>query len=297
MRKLFILFLAVMFSSAAYAGESQFGFVTTTDLLPQGDKEIEQWLTWRTDQVGGQFNLIDSQTGVQYGITSKFQVSLYAIYDWTMAYHNGPGGATTPPASFNDYSVGRNDHFTADRFVGVSSEEIYRILSPYTDLFGLAIDEKPTVGPKHVDSESKIIVQKNFLDDTLITALNWDYAPTFSYLADDNTAGESWQEATDITTSLGVSYRFMENWSAGVEFQNETLYNSFDFTKETDSAFEIGPTIHYGGRSFYVTAVFLDQLPWASSYSHTATGSVVDGLDDGADFQKYLLRIKVGFQF
>jgi hypothetical protein len=161
----------------------------------------------------------------------------------------------------------------------------------------LAIYEKPTVGPKHFNSESKIIVQKNFLDDTLITALNWDYTPTFSYLTNDDGSGHSWQENTNVTTSFGVSYRFMANWSAGFEFQNESLYKSFNFTKETDSAFEIGPTIHYGGRSFYVTAVFLDQLPWATAYSHTLKGTVDDGLDEGGDFQKYLLRVKVGFQF
>ena len=41
-----ILF-AANYPVKARAGESVFGFLVTTDLLPKGGTEIEQWLTWR----------------------------------------------------------------------------------------------------------------------------------------------------------------------------------------------------------------------------------------------------------
>ncbi|HYA28585.1 MAG TPA: hypothetical protein VEI95_07170, partial [Acidobacteriota bacterium] len=50
--------LAAINPVKAHAGESAFGFVITTDLLPKGGKEIEHWLTWRRQKAGGQFDLI-----------------------------------------------------------------------------------------------------------------------------------------------------------------------------------------------------------------------------------------------
>jgi hypothetical protein len=42
------------------AGESVFGNVYVTDLLPKGSKEPEQWRIWRPQKAGGNFNLIAS---------------------------------------------------------------------------------------------------------------------------------------------------------------------------------------------------------------------------------------------
>lgn len=42
----------VLVASGALAEESQFAFVYTTDLLPKGAKEVEQWMTWRHQKVG-----------------------------------------------------------------------------------------------------------------------------------------------------------------------------------------------------------------------------------------------------
>ena len=143
------LALAAMFSIVSFtarADEPLFGFVYTTDLLPQGGKEIEEWASWRHQKNSGYFDELEGRTEFEYGLTDRLQVALYANYNWTQAYHNGPFGATTPPEQFSDYVVGPDDHFNASRFVGVSGELIYRILSPYTDAFGLALYTEPTVG-------------------------------------------------------------------------------------------------------------------------------------------------------
>ena len=140
-----------------------------------------------------------------------------------------------------------------------------------------------------------IILQKNFLDDTLTLGLNFTYAPELRYLADTPGGAKSWQEETDVNLDFGASYRFIENWSAGFEFLNEREFNSYDFTQATNNGYFIGPSVHYGGKGFFVTAVFLTQLPWATVNQATVPGAVVNGYDFDNDFEKYRLRVKVGF--
>jgi hypothetical protein len=295
--------LAIAFSlasSAAFAEESMFAYVYTTDLLPQGAKEVEQWMTWRHQKIAGTYDQIEGRTEFEYGLADRLQVALYLNYNWTQAYHNGPFGATTPPEQFADFYPGPDDHFNKARLVGVSGEAIYRILSPYTDVFGLALYTEPTVGKNFFEVENKIIVQKNFLDDLMTVAFNFTYAPEFRNLldpADPTGVATSWQEETDINYALAVSYRFIENWSAGFEFVNEHEYNGFVFNHESNSGYYLGPTLHYGGERFFVTMTALWQMPWASAHSDTVPGALVNGYILDNDFERFRFRLKAGYTF
>jgi hypothetical protein len=286
--------LSAIMTSAAFAEESIFAFSYTTDLLPQGGKEIEQWVTWRHQKNSGSFNMIEGRTELEYGVTDKFQAALYLNYDWTQAFHNGPFGATTPPEQFSDFLVGPDDHFNKTRFVGVSGELIYRIWSPYTDPIGIAVYTEPTIGQNFREVENKIILQKNFFDDLLTLAFNFTYAPELRYVTNDG-INYAWQEETDINFTFGASYRFMENWAAGFEFTNEHEYNSYWFNHESNSGYYLGPTIHYGGEHFFATATALWQLPLASTHTDTVPGALVGGFIGDNDFERFRLRIKAGF--
>ena len=292
--------LLALAGSPAFAEESMFSFVYTTDLLPAGGKEVEQWVTWRHQKIAGVYDQLEGRTEFEYGLASNLQAAIYLNYAWTQAYKNGPFGATTPPEQFSDFAAGPNDFFSASRFVGVSGELIYRVLSPYTDGIGLALYTEPTLGPNFYETENKIIFQKNFFDDLLTLAFNVTYAPEFRFLsdpADPTGAARSWQEETDVNYSFALSYRFIENWSAGFEFINEHEYNSFNFTHESNSGYYIGPTLHYGGEHLFVTATALGQLPWASSHSDTVPGALVGGYILDNDFERFRFRLKAGYTF
>jgi hypothetical protein len=293
--------LAVMLSmagTAALAEESMFGFVYTTDLLPQGGKEVEQWMTWRHQKNGGTYDQVEGRMEFEYGLASNLQAAVYLNYAWTQAYHNGPFGATTPPEQFADYAAGSDDFFNAKRFTGVSGELIYRILSPYTDGIGLALYTEPTIGKNFFEIENKVILQKNFLDDLLTVAVNFTYAPEFRNVpGDDNPAVFNWQMETDVNFGLAVSYRFIENWSAGFEFLNEREFNSFDFSHPSNSGYYLGPTLHFGGEHFFFTATALWQMPWATVHTDTVPGSLVNHLVLDNDFERFRFRLKAGYTF
>jgi hypothetical protein len=299
MRTLAILFFSLLTTSAV-ASESQFSYVYTTDLLPKGSKEIEQWLTWRNHQLGGNFNLLEGRTAVEYGVADNYQVALYAIYDWMQAYHNGPGGATTPAEPFVYDQPGPDEHYTKTRFVGVAAEQILRVLSPYTDPVGLALYLEPVIGNRFIELESKLILQKNFFDDTLTLAFNFTWAPEFRLTPPEEGSGDtkdSWTEETDMNFNFAASYRFAPNWWAGFEFLNEQERDSLVFENTINSGYYIGPNIHFGGKEYFVTATAVTQLPWASEHGATVPGAMAHGYVYDNDFEKYRVRVKAGFYF
>ncbi|HTP84073.1 MAG TPA: DUF6662 family protein [Alphaproteobacteria bacterium] len=302
---LVLCLLTASTAGAARADEPVFGFIYTTDLLPQGQKEMEQWLTWRHQKAGGTYDQLENRTEFSYGVSDRFQLSGYLNYNWSRAFHNGPDGATTPPEQFSDYNVAPDGKFNATRFVGASVEGIYRVLSPYTDAVGLALLLEPTIGPNFKELEARAIVQKNFLDDRLILAANLTWAPEIRDLPanpyadpDSTDAHANTNIETDLNWGIGASYRFAPNWSFGWEFQNEREVNQwaiFSRKQWMGSAYYTGPTIHYGGETFFATFTAWEQLPWAKNYTDSSV--IVGGRDYDVDFEKFRTRLKVGFYF
>ena len=292
---------------AAHAEESQFAYVYTTDLLPKGAKEIEQWLTWRHGRSQGDFDVWEGRTEFELGVTDKFQAAIYANYATTRTFHNNVDGATSPPESFAEAFPGADEHYRDSKFVGVSVEGIYRIMSPYTDPFGLAVYLEPTVGKDLWEMETRIILQKNFLDDRLVAAFNITVGQEARRLPADPSAAPGdveasrhWDHETDVNFGFAASYRFVSNWSLGAEFLNEREFSSFAIKSDTrsNSAYYFGPTLHYGGKDFFITAAFLKQLRGAKDYANSGADSfVVNGISNADDFEKYRLRIKAGFYF
>jgi hypothetical protein len=64
-------------------------------------------------------------------------------------------------------------------------EGIWRLASPYTAPVGVAVYVEPTVGRNLRELESKLILQKNFLDDKLVFAANLTLAQEGRYLPAD----------------------------------------------------------------------------------------------------------------
>jgi high-affinity iron transporter len=290
-----VLLAAGVLGSAALpaqADEPIFGFIYTTDLLPKGQKEVEQWLTWRHQKAGGYYDQLENRTEFSYGITDAFQLSGYLNYNWTHAYHNAVDGTTTPPEQFSDFIAGPDEHFSAARFVGASVEGIWRVLSPYTDPIGLGFYFEPTVGPFFREFETRLILQKNFLDDRLIIGSNLTFAPELRYNIPPP------ENETDVNASLGVSYRFAPSWSIAWETQYEReIYDVaiFASSKQITDAVYAGPTIHYAGERFFVTLTGWEQLPLAHDYANL--GIIKNGRNYDVDFEGFRVRLRVGVLF
>jgi Family of unknown function (DUF6662) len=305
---LLVVCAGILAAMPARADEPLFGFVYSTDLLPKKKFEMAQWLTWRAGKAVGDFDVVAGRTELEYGVTSYFQLSAYFNYEWANAYHNNViDGSTLPPETLAQLSPDAGDHFNTTRYTGFALEGILRLMSPYTDPFGLTILIEPTYGPALRELETRLIFQKNFLDDRLVFAFNITASQEGRYVPGDPAADPAsedfnshWDHETDINFGLAGSFRFAPNWSAGIEIEHEREFagfNPFLANKATNTATYMGPTIHFGGAHFFATLSYLPQLPVGEDFANPAPGFIKDGINNADDFERFRLRLKAGYYF
>ena len=307
--RLLIAAAALGIPAAAHADEPLFGFVYTTDLLPKGRSEAEQWITLREGRANGDFHLVRTRTELSHGVTNNLQLSGYLDLAYANVKNNGPDGTTIPPEVFADYEADPDQRFTKTRLQDVSVEAIYRFSSPYKSPIGAALYVEPSIGPRTRELETKLILQKNFIDDRLVFAFNATLAYEWRKLHADPEAEpgsiearDHWDKETDVNFGLAGSYRFARNWSAGAEVQNEREWaglNPFNADKRINQAWYAGPTIHYGGQKFFATFTTLFQLRLGHDYAEkdNAIDAVIHGLNNADDFESYRFRLKLGYFF
>jgi hypothetical protein len=310
---------AALASPAARASDQIFTHTYLSETTPAGEKEIEQQTTYRDKKSQGTYRLWQSRTEFEYGITDRWQVSLYAnAYSVTAENNNsiasrnnftaGPGDGDEVtgggPATIGSYVPGSSTlpipaaRYSKSDFESVSVETVYQFLSPYKDGFGLAGYLEATGGSKTAELELKLIAQKNLLEDDLILAAN--IALEFENNRWSNLGSE---KETELVISGGASYRFAPGWRVGLEIRNERAWEggyTLSSGKRDYSAWFAGPTIHYAGKirdqGFFVTAGYSTQLPWASAYSPSSQVELVDGRVY-KETEKNVFRVIVGVSF
>lgn len=291
---------AVLAMSEGVAGEAIFTHTYLAETLPKGGLEVEQWLTYRSKKSQGTYSLWQSRTEVEYGLTDRWTVSLYAnAYRVTAENNNsiasrnnytavGDGDEVSGggPVTFGSYVPFLeqlplpSSRYSRSDFESLSVESIYQFLSPYKDALGLSGYLEYTTGSKVDELELKLLAQKNLLEDKLILAAN--FAVEF--------AKERWsgigngEKETELALTSGASYQLAPGLRLGLELRNERGYEggySLSSANRDYSAWLVGPTLHYAGtlagHGFYVTAGYQQQLPWAEAYSAAAQTELVDG--------------------
>src|SRR5437588_9462206 len=302
-----LLVLAICVApAAARADEPLFGYVFATDLLPQGSWEVAQWLTWREGKTTGKYSVVEGSSEFEYGFNDNLQIAGYLNYAWAEAQNDNVIDHTTLlPAAFASSAVGPHEYFRQTKLTGVSGEVIYRLLSPYLDPLGLAFYFKLAVGSGLRELNSRLILQKNFLDDRLVLAANLVAVQQTRFLhanpaappASDR-ARNHWEDGSAVQFGLGTSYRFISNWSAALEFVNErewTGLSPFSSRRRTNDAYYFGPSLHYADEHFFGTLTFLDQLPWASDFANPEPNFVVGGRNYARNFERFRVRLKFGY--
>jgi len=288
-------FCAAILSAAAtaFAGESPFGYVYTTDTHPRGTREIEQWLTRRHDQSRGDYDLWQGRTEFEYGVTDRLQTALYLNYASVSAWHNRPDG-TTGPGAFVPDRVEPDARYSKTFFQSVSNEWIYRVLSPYKDPIGLALYIEPTWGPHERELETKLILHKNFFDDRLVWAANLTAAAESERFHSDD-----WEREGELEFTTGLAYQFAPRWHAGLEYRHHRGYEGRGFSsgKRVYAANFAGPSMHYATQKWWLTLTYLRQLANAKAYTDGAREDIIDGRFYGEHHERYELRLKVGFSF
>jgi hypothetical protein len=223
MNRYFVLCL-VLLPSIALAGARHFTFVYEAPTSPPGSIESENWATMRFSD--GLTDVI-FRNELEFGITEHFQASIYlANWDYTRAREDG------------------GVHYESS-----SLELIYNLTNPAADPIGISLYQEISAGRRFLESETKLIAQKNF--GPLIVAYNL-------------TLEAEWEEEGlrerngEIQQALGASYELSPRVSIGAEMLHEVLLPAWH-SSEAENNFFIGPNVSYRGDRWFATVTALAQ--------------------------------------
>lgn len=263
------------------AHEEPFGYLRGAQSEAKGEWELTQWTTARVGKESGRYLGVDLATELEYGVNDRFQVSLYLLTDYHFT-KDATGGSEV----FDD----RNRFGVS----GASGEFKYQLRDPFKESFGFSLYFEPGYnsieragGERHdeFELETKLIVQKNFLDNRLVAVLNYTLEPEF-----ERSAGGGWETNLDMEWTAGVSWRFAEHWWLGVESRLDTEFADADLNRSQFVTFFAGPTLHYSGDRLFATLTALPQV--AGWPDRQGTGGL--HLDDR---ERLEIRLKLGTEF
>ena len=263
------------------AHEEPFGYLRGAQSEPKGEWELTQWTTGRIGKESGRYLGLDLATELEYGVTDRFQVAAYLLTD----YHFLQGAAG-----------GRETFADRDRFGlnGTSLEMKYQVFNPYQDRVGLSLYFEPgyrtikRVGGGRQDElelETKLIVQKNFLENRLLAVFNYTIEPEL-----EKESGEDWESGLAMDWGAGLSWRIAPNWFVGAEARLDTEFADSDLDQAEFLTLFAGPTVHYSGEHFYATLTVLPQV-WGWPDARGTGGLHLD------DRERLEIRFKLGTEF
>src|SRR5438874_10299893 len=88
-----IFFLSILPPVSCFAGARHFTFVYEAPTSAPGSLEMENWTTWRRTTDPARSDQVDFRHEFEFGITDKFQVSIY-VADWFYARDQDRSGFT-----------------------------------------------------------------------------------------------------------------------------------------------------------------------------------------------------------
>lgn len=270
------------------ADENLWGYVYGSDVLPKGANEIYLWATDRRNKGEGKYNAQDYRLELEHGFTDKLQGSIYL----NGSSHHIRGAAPL------ENGVPEYPDRNSNGFQGVQASLKYNFLSAYKDGIGVSVYVEPGYSKRfkitgqqqdEYSLELKLILQKNFLDDTLIWATNFTAEPERRKF--ENGDGK-WENELELEVSSGLSYRFAPKWFAGLEGRYHSEYPDWTNTfKREHYAIFFGPNIHYGGEKYWWTLTYLPQIIGAPTDDDRSSQLHL------AEHERREIRLKVGYNF
>jgi hypothetical protein len=229
--RLLSVFVLVFLPHLCSAGVRHFTFLYETPTSAPGSVEFENWVTYKTGDPGGRrFSQLDFRHEFEFGITDRFQLSLY-VADWL-------------------YQTGFDDRASGFVYSATAVEAIYNLTNPVIDPVGISVYQEVKVGDRLVESESKFIAQKNF--GPLILAYNATLEAAWE-------GSNLEEEEGEFQQALGASYELSPRYSVGLEMLHELIFPAWRGSDETQNFF-VGPNLSVRSGRWFATVTALAQV-------------------------------------
>jgi len=229
MKKLHLVcILLLAFSpSLSFGGVRHFTFLYEAPTSARGSLELENWVTWERITDPSRSDEVDFRHELEYGVTDKFQVSVY-LADWFYQSNQERSGF-----AYSDSAI----------------ELIYNLTNPVDDPIGLSVYGEFKAGDRLVELESKLIAQKNF--GPLILAYNATLEAVWQ-------GNELKEREGEFAQAVGASYEISPRISAGIELLHEFVFPEWRDEEKIRNLF-VGPNVSYRRSNWFVTVAALAQ--------------------------------------
>jgi hypothetical protein len=213
-----------------HAHTRHFTYLYEATTAAPGEVELENWVTWTGGSgENGRFNGFAFRHEVEFGLTDRFQLSLY-VADWT-------------------YIEDPQNHQHGTRFQDAALEAIYRLSDPVDDPIGSALYGEVRGGDRFAELEAKFILEKDLGP--------WIFA--YNATLEAEWEGEGLREkAGAFNQALGISRRFGRRFYAGAELVHEVGLP--DWNRATRSLVYAGPNVGLRLGRWWATVTPLFQL-------------------------------------
>ena len=276
-RSLLLGALAILCTAAAVrAEENTFGYTYGTETLAAGYTEIYQWITSRTVKADGSYSALDLQTEIEHGFTNRLQGSIYVN-----AINHDISGVT----GFAD----RN----RTNFNGLQGSLKYNRQSADRGGWGISVYLEPGYKRYSASSgdrtdiyfiEPKLILEHNYLDDTLVWATNIGG----EFEREHDLVADAWESELELQVSTGLSYRFAPGWFGGLEALATSSFEKMHLDALGEYAVFAGPNLHYANATWWATLTVLPQLTgWPAN----------QGARNLNNYESLQIRLKFGYDF
>jgi hypothetical protein len=107
---LLCIFILAQSISISSAGVRHFTFLYEANTSAPGSFELENWVTWQRANGAGRFDQVDFRHELEYGVTEKFQLSIY-LADWFYENDREHSGSTYSDSAIELIYIGPNVSF------------------------------------------------------------------------------------------------------------------------------------------------------------------------------------------
>ena len=269
----------LMAPQVAHADENVFAYSYGSETLPKGGTEAYLWATDRRGKDRGSYNAQDYKFELEHGFSDRFQASAYVNF---ISHHIS---GLEPELENQDRNFAWN---------GMQASFKYAFTSPYKDGIGVALYVEPgfaRYGKKsgeranQVSLETKLLLQKNFMNDKLIWVGNVTAEQEF-----EHKGGGDWESELEFELSSGLAYNVAPGLHLGAEGRYTAAYENFpnEFHR-SDYAIFFGPTVHYATRKWWATLSYQSQISGGPKVRSNSLNL--------ADYEKREIRLKLGYNF
>lgn len=239
MKKLFILF-AIFGTLGAKAQDRVFTYTYQSNVLNQGQKELEVWTTLGTGRQDF-YRGLNHSLEFEIGLGGKLQTAFYLNYGYSKGISQTDGVDVLN--SSNSYSF--------------SNEWKLKLSDPVANAIGSAVYFEYGLAPDETELEAKIILDKQ--SGRFIQAFNLsgelemekDFEPSGTKIEAEN------ENEFKAEWNYGLSYRINERWFAGLELHNENVIEKGELEKSILSA---GPGLSYSGKGYWINFSLMPQI-------------------------------------